>query len=234
MFWNSLLPAEQQSLVNAARFELSKVSNENVQKAAIAQFNRIDNGLATRVAAALGKQAPSPDSKYYHNNSTVGISIFRDPLPTAKGLKIGILASTLRNDSITTAVEIKKAFAAKGISATVLGETYAPNIDGVYVSNAAVLYDGIVLVDSAKQLLSTPLSTYYPPMRPFKIISEAYSFGKPVGTTSSDTGLLVSKRIAMKKSDPGVYASNDVNQLVNSMEEGLKTFKFLNRFPLDK
>ena len=51
LFFQSMSPTEQQLAINAAQFELAKVSSETVRKAVIAQFNRISNDLAkqTRV-----------------------------------------------------------------------------------------------------------------------------------------------------------------------------------------
>lgn len=230
MFWNSLLPAEQQMLVNAARFELSKVKSQIVKENTLKQFNRISNELATRVAAGLGLQAPAPEPQYYHNTSTAGMSIFKEPLPTAKGMKVAILASSQNEKSVSQALQIKEALKAKGINANVIGEVLAENIDGAYVSTHAAVFDGVVVTDAAKKLLQTPSSTFYPPNRPFNLVSDAYHFGKPIAMLGNNGSAL--KAIA-KAGEPGVYANADAQQLANQMEEGLKTFKFLNRFPVD-
>lgn len=54
LFYNSLLPVEQQFLINAIRFETSHLQSAEVKKNVLLQLNRISNDIAVRVATALG------------------------------------------------------------------------------------------------------------------------------------------------------------------------------------
>jgi hypothetical protein len=86
LFWNSLVDAEKQFIVDAMRFETSNVKSSVVRNNVIIQLNRISNDLATRVAKAIGVEAPKPDSSFYHDNTTAHIGAL-------DGLKVGLLAS---------------------------------------------------------------------------------------------------------------------------------------------
>jgi catalase len=61
LFWNSQSPAEQQHIIRAYRFELSKVNTPAVRERVIAQLRNVDEGLAEAVASGLGMAAlPEP------------------------------------------------------------------------------------------------------------------------------------------------------------------------------
>ncbi|KAL5353590.1 hypothetical protein ACLOAV_001627 [Pseudogymnoascus australis] len=132
LFFNSLIPVEQQFLINAIRFEVSLLQSSVVKQNVILQLNRVSNDLAKRVAQAIGLAEPEPDSKYYHNNSTTFISIFNNSLPTIATLKVGVLASTQSAASLAQAKELSTAFAGMGVGITVIGETLASGVNQTY------------------------------------------------------------------------------------------------------
>ena len=59
MFWKSVSAVEQDHIVDAFTFELSKVDVPDVVKTMVQRLAYIDAGLAGRVAAGLGLVAPS-------------------------------------------------------------------------------------------------------------------------------------------------------------------------------
>lgn len=232
LFWNSLLPAEKQMVVNAARFELSHVKSQNVQKRTLVQFNRISNELATRIAKALGLEAPKPDSKYYHNNKTSDISTFGNPLPNIATLNVGILCSTSSAESLAQAQKIAAAFKAKGANPSIIGESLVDGVTATYSGADAVLFDGIIITDGIKKLLKAS-STLYPAGRPAQIVRDAYNYGKPVGAIGEGKDFL--KQTDVDVNMKGVYtASSWDSSFTRNFERGLMTFKFLDRFPIDK
>ncbi|KAH0605985.1 uncharacterized protein H6S33_004442 [Morchella sextelata] len=235
LLFNSLLPAEQQQVVNAARFELSKITSMAVREAAIAQFNRISNDLAKRVAMAIGVAAPEPDSKYYHDNTTSGVSVFSEPLPTIATLVVGILASTSSSASIAQAEAIAAVFKEKGANPVIIGEVIQEGIDQTYSASDAVLFDGIIVVDGTQDLFapSSKASSLYPAQRPASIVRDAFLYGKPVGVIGTASEAF--KVNSIEKQD-GVYVNNansSAQSIADEFEEGLKTFKFLGRFAMD-
>jgi catalase len=57
LFWNSVSPSEQFHLVDAARFELSRVESQVVRQRMVLLLDFIDRGLAVRVAQHIGDTA---------------------------------------------------------------------------------------------------------------------------------------------------------------------------------
>jgi catalase len=60
LFWRSQSPAEQAHIVNAYRFELTKVQTPAVRERIVAGLVNVDPGLAAAVAAQLGIPVPAP------------------------------------------------------------------------------------------------------------------------------------------------------------------------------
>ncbi|KAI0097616.1 catalase [Nemania sp. FL0031] len=245
LFYNSLEPVEQQFLINAIRFETSHLQSTTVKQNVVQQLNRISNDVATRVASALGMAAPAPDPTFYHSNVTQGISITNSTLPTIATLKVGVLATLTTNSSakaMDQATQLKTRLSKDGLEVTVVAERLASGVDKTYSAADATDFDALVVTagaDSAGIFALTASSSFYPPMRPLQIATSAFLFGKPVayfgGATPSQT--LQSAGFGAtpysSSGDSGVFVSSDADQMVKSIEDGLKTFKFTSRFPLD-
>jgi len=231
LVWNSLSPAEQQIAVNALRFEMSHIVSTTVRQNMINQLNLIDNGFAARVAQVLvDVTVPPPDTTYYNNNKTSYISIFNNSLPTIQGLNFGILASVYSNESMSQAATLSKQFADLGLFVSVVAEIFAPGVNLTYSAADAIDFDGILVAPGSESIFINGTSPLYPLGRPLQILQNAYDFGKPVGALGSASTVF---QLASIIDGPGVYFSNSTATLLSDFEAGLKTFKFLNRFPLD-
>lgn len=233
LFYNSLTETEQQFLINAIRFETSKLTSEVVKQNVLIQLNRVNHDLAGRVALALNLPVPAADSTYYTNNKTQGISILNETLPTIATLKVGILTSVYDNSSLSTASSLSSAFSSAGAVPKIVGEYLATGVDATYSASDATDFDGIVVVGGAEKLfLANASSTLYPTARPMEILQSGYRFGKPVGSYS---GAEKAFTLSAIDSTPGVYLSNATSaaSFVQEFTPGLKTFKFADRFALD-
>ncbi|KAJ9151929.1 Catalase [Pleurostoma richardsiae] len=215
LFYNSLIPVEQQFLINAIRFETSHLTSAAVTQNVLTQLNRVSHDIAVRVATALGATAPDPDPTYYHDNTSSFISIFNHSLPSVATLRVGVLASTASASSLSQASALKTRFAQDGVTVTVVGESLHDDVDQTYSAADATLFDGIVVAAGTESLFAAnATSTLYPLGRPGQILTDGYRWGIP--------------------QTPGVYTnSSDVGPFVTAFEYGLKTFKFVDRFPLD-
>ncbi|KAI1351671.1 catalase [Xylaria sp. FL0043] len=239
LFYNSLEPVEQQFLINAIRFETSHLQSTTVKQNVLSQLNKISNDVAARVATALGMTAPAPDPKFYHDNTTAGLSITKDKLPTIATLKVGILASIADNaTAMAQAKDLKARFTSGGLVATIVAERLASGVDKTYSAADATDFDAVVVAagaDAAGIFNLTPGSPLYPPMRPLQIATGAYLFGKPVAYFggSAPSQMLRAAGFAANNASAGVFVNGDLDQMVKSIEDGLKTFKFTSRFPLD-
>lgn len=232
LFLNSLTAPEQQILVNAIRFETSNVKSPVVRQNIVTQLNRISNDLAGRVATALAIQAPAPDPTFYHDNKTTGLNIFGVPLPTIATLSVGILASTANPASVQQATAIQQRLSQSGVVATIVGESLTQGIAATYSQSDASGFDGIVVAEGAEGLFQPFLqNTLFPLGRPGQILIDGYRWGKPIGAVGTGSAALSMVGIP---ATPGVITNvTDVETLATQMEDGLKTFRFLDRFPLD-
>jgi catalase len=232
LFYNSLIPVEQQFLINAIRFETSHLQSAVVKSNVITQLNRVDNDLAKRVAEVIGVEAPAPDPTFYNNNSTAFVSIFNKTLPTIATLKVGVLASVSSPDSLTQAAALSEAFSSAGVSVIVVGETLATGVNQTYSAADATGFDGIIVATGAQSLFTNgSSSTFFPADRPLQILEDGYRWGKPIGALSTSTSVL---RLAGINTTPGVFenAGSDIASFA-TFEGGLAAFRFIDRFPVD-
>jgi catalase len=261
LFYNSLLPEEQQFLVNAIRFETSHLKSPAVKKNVVTQLNKIHHRIAREVAETLGVSAPEQDRAFYHENKTVGVSMFDQPLRRISGLKVGILATTRGLDSQTIS-RFRDRLNREGVTVVVVAEQLIPGVDATYSASDATDFDAIVVANGAGILFQSPLLTQthqFPAGRPTQILQDAYRFGKPIGF-AGDSSFIVTTTTQIPNG-PGVFheregnaggnfaaftnttlskrAENDDTQrgprgLEHRIEEGLRKFRYLNRFRTDQ
>jgi len=234
MFYNSLLPVEQQFLINAIRFEVSHLQSSVVKSNVLIQLNRVSNDIAKRVAEVIGLPAPAPDTTFYHNNSTAFVSIFNSTLPTIATLSVAILASVKSTTSMSQAASLASELKKSGVVANIIGEVLAPGVNSTYSSADASGFDGIIVTTDTETLFTDGASsTFFPANRPLQILVDGYRWGKPVGSMGNATSTM---KLAGANTEPGVFSfeGSEVPDFVKLFEGGLKTFKFVDRFPVDK
>ncbi|KAL4739040.1 catalase B [Aspergillus similis] len=238
LFFNSLVPAEQQFLVNAMRFEAANVKSDIVKSNVIIQLNRISNSLACRVARAIGVQEPQPDTTYYHNRTTAGVGAFGNRLQRLAGLKVGVLASADVYGSLGAANILSAELKPNNVDVVVVAEHLAAGVSQTYSASDAIQFDAVVIFPGAENhfgenMVTTSGSTLYPAGRPMEILIDAFRFGKPVAALGSGRVALEAAGISVDRD--GVYVAEGVNQkFVSDLKEGLMTFKFLDRFAVDQ
>ncbi|GKT53096.1 catalase [Colletotrichum tofieldiae] len=232
LFYNSLTPIEQQFLINAIRFETSHLESDEVKQNVLAQLNKVSNDIANRVAEALGLDKLEPDAQYYHDNTTQGLSILGEKLPTIATLKVGVLSSLSADGSVTQGKELKDAFAADGVLVTVIAERLADGVDVTYAQADATAFDGVIVASGAEGLFDGTIkpSPLYPAGRPAQLVIDSYRWGKPVGGVGN--ALNESAALGVKDGE-GVYSSGEVRAVVDDFKEGLATFRFTDRFATD-
>ncbi|KAH7162517.1 catalase-like domain-containing protein [Dactylonectria estremocensis] len=229
LFYNSLTGAEQQFLINAIRFETSHLQSDEVKKNVLKQLNRVSHDIAVRVSKALGIEAPAADSRYYHDNTTAGVSIFGTKLPSIATLTVGILASTDSDKSIEQAKSLKQSLEDLDLVVTIVGQVLTDDVGETYSAAEAIGFDAIVVAAGAENVFGKK-SALFPPGRPAQIVRDGYSWGKPVGFLGSAKS--VAKIASVNKGD-GVYFETSVGGIAEDLKDGLATFKFTDRFPLD-
>ncbi|KAI1004841.1 Catalase [Podosphaera aphanis] len=233
LFYNSLIPAEQQFLINAIRFEVSNLKSDHIKRNILMQLNRVSNDIARRVATAVGMSPPSPEPGYYTNASTKYVTIYGNKLPSITGFRVGILTSINSNLSQAQATQLSTIFATRGLKAIIIGESLTNSTSMTYSSADATIFDSVVVTSGAEHLFgpSAKASTLYPLSRPDQILRDAYHWGKPIGGLFNVKDLF--EVIIPDITDDGVYHGKTVEELGSMISEGLNTFRFTNRFPLD-
>ncbi|KAF2030848.1 heme-dependent catalase [Setomelanomma holmii] len=252
LFYNSLLPVEQQFVINAMRFETSQLTSDVVKSNVLIQLNRVSHDIAVRVAEALDMTAPEADDTYYHDNATTGVSVSKDKLLKIDGLKVGYLTSTPMSSE--TASALKSAFAEVNVKLTVVAERLGHGIDTTYSATFAGLFDSIIVDGDAEALFAPAGSlansnstapgygnatmktatTLYPAGRPLEILQDGYRWGKAIAVVGGGTSAL--NAAGIQADTPGVYhfETGDAASMIEQMSEGLRTFRFLDRYPLDQ
>jgi len=161
MFFASQTGPEQNHIVAALVFELSKCLLPRVREAVLSRLVHIDEGLARRVAKGLGVSGKITPAKAAVAAKPMApspmLSILAKAVPTLEGRKIGCL--------VTDGADAKLIAALKG-AATRAGakvEIVAPTIAGVVLSDGqalaadhkvdggpSILFDAVAILSSAE------------------------------------------------------------------------------------
>lgn len=242
LFYNSLTTAEQQQLVDGARFEIGKCSSELVRENMVDILNHVDNNLAVRVATAVGVSAPSP--KYsYSNKTSVGLSIENYKLPTnIKEKKVAILTAPGTDVSKATQVRnyLTKDGAIVDFIGLQLGKQDSLDITQTYTTAAAVLYDAVYVPsgnDKSFDTLTGENSAFLYD-EPAMFVLDTWRHGKPIAASGNGVKLLKAARLpqsAFQNSTQGqekygVIVNNNVGE---NFKQAIKKQRFWNRLPVD-
>ncbi|MEK3888841.1 catalase [Bacillus sp. FSL K6-3431] len=150
LFWNSMSKAEKEHIVNAFRFELSKVKNEEVQQKIVDMFSNVDLGLAAAFAETLGAAAPSSGGTGVTKSSP---ALSQENTPKlAKTRKIAVVvADGFNGKTVKLVVEDLQG---SGVQAAILSDKLGPikADDGsicmskhTFATDASVAFDGVYI-----------------------------------------------------------------------------------------
>ncbi|MYM68737.1 catalase [Pseudoduganella sp. FT55W] len=162
LFWISQSPAEQAHIVNAYRFELTKVQTPAIRLRLLSMLANVDPILAEGVAQGLGLEVPPPmplatDAPSPHYEPSPALSLLSRPGATgAKGRKVAILAGHGVDAASLKAVyaDLLAAGAVPRVVASQLGQLVAADGSRLDVeismeAGPAVLYDAVIVADGA-------------------------------------------------------------------------------------
>jgi catalase len=196
-FWISQQPIEQQHIVEAFVFELSKVERPDIRARMVANLRNVDERLAELVADGLGLGAvPDRTEPAQRPNTDLApspaLSIVANGPDRFAGRKVGVLLTDGADSS--TVEQLRAAVEAEGA----LLEVVAPKVGGVTLSDGSsvaakqklgggpsVLYDAVALVisDEGASVLATN-----PDARDF--VADAYAHSKFIGFVAGARTLL--------------------------------------------
>jgi catalase len=158
LFWKSQTPVEQHHIVNAFRFELTRVQTPAIRKRIVAGLVNIDHGLAAAVAAQLGIEVPPPlprvhDTPVPDYPPSPALSLFAHPGKTGiRTRRVAILAASGVDGAATRHVyaALLKAGAQPRIVGQHLGEVHSTDdepldIEVTVEATPSVMYDAVVI-----------------------------------------------------------------------------------------
>ncbi|KAI7900246.1 catalase-like domain-containing protein [Cokeromyces recurvatus] len=244
LFYNSLTTAEQQQVVNAARFELGKCPLKSVRTNMVNVFNRVDHNFARRVAYAL--DVPIPEYSQNKNKTSIGLSIENYPLPkNIKAKKVAIItAPGIDVDEAKSMYDfLKKEGAYPDYIGIKLGDQDGLDIEQTFLTTTSVLYDAVYVPSGSKaafKLLAEPLSTF-PYAEPIAFLLDAFRHGKPIAASGRGVSLLKSAQVPSmalssnveSQKKYGIFISNDLKNLKNLFKLGIRKQRFWIRLPSD-
>lgn len=115
----------------------------------------------------------------------------------------------------------------------VVAERKAHGVNQSYSASDAVNFDAVVVAGGAQSLFNSAAtrSWLYEADRPLNILSDAFRFGKTVGALRNGSAALLVAYFSTAQD--GIYTTSSIsNDFVNGIQDGLRTFKFLDRFAL--
>lgn len=229
LFYNSQSEAEKNHLVNALRFELSKVQTPAIRERMVNLLTQVDKGLAAKVAQALGITPKAPEQPMNH-----GVPADADPkdyqpvkaksaIEHSKALsmqdtvkntiatrKIAVLAANGVDDAALKAM--KRALEAKGATVKVIAPLLG-NVKGIsgeqiiadesFLIATSVAYDAVYIPGGKKsiQALQGEADALH-------FISQAYKHCKAIAAGGDAGDLLRATGIDPDAKDEGVIISD--------------------------
>lgn len=224
LFFHSQTEPEQNHIVSAFIFELSKVETLAVRKRMVSQLKNVDPQVAERVAKGLGLQGdveafPTKIPAKTDLKDSPALSILAKAKTTLKGRKIAVLAADGTDgklvDSLRSAA--KRHGADFAVVAPKAGGFHAA--DGTIIpgdfqlaGGPSVLFDAVFVAlsaDGAAMLSKESAAKGW--------LSDAYAHLKVIGATADAKKLLDKCGV---EPDAGVLMGNDVEAFLNTAAKG--------------
>ncbi|HEX4199674.1 MAG TPA: catalase [Caulobacteraceae bacterium] len=211
LFFASQTEPEQNHIVSALVFELSKCVVPRVRAAVLSRLANIDETLAARVAAGLGLRDPikpsEPAAPVLDMAPSPALSIIAKAKPTLEGRKIGCLVSDGVDGGLVDALMA----GAEAMGAKV--QVIAPTVGGVLTAagellaadhkvegGPSVLFDAVVIAPSVEGGAALALQA-----EAVNFLRDAYGHLKVIGYLPAAAPMLVKAGIDAKPdNDPGL------------------------------
>ena len=240
LFFKSQTEVEQNHIISALRFELSKVETEAIRVRMLGLLNQVNTELAEKVAAGLGLDVPaSPERPMNHGVGADADPEKHEPKPLNDNYEPSVALSMVVNPTNSNTIEsrkvaflcgegfneasvnaLKEALEAKGAQAKIVGPHAgaitgdagtATKTDFTFFSSSSVLFDAIYIPD-AKGMKALEANDNV-----IQYINDAYRHCKVIGADIGTDTLLSKTTIGNKLADnkdttlPGVILQTDEN-----------------------
>ena len=197
MFYRSQTPVEQQHIIDAFVFELSKLERPDIRERVVSNLANVDDGLAAEIAKSLGlTTVPAASQSVVEPNRNLppspALSILAQPLPSFAGRKLGVLLSD--GASASAWKRLQKAFLTEGATLEVVAPTIsgATLDDGTLVAAQQMVAGGPSVLYDAIAILTAPSSvnglSEHPAAKAF--VQDAHTHCKQIAYTADAESLL--------------------------------------------
>jgi catalase len=212
-FYISMTVPEQNHIISAFGFELSKVNTVAIRKRMLGHLHIVDKSLANAVEVALGMKGEATDIKPLREpielDASPALSLIAKAKPTLAGRKVGVLVSdgidSETVDSLRSAVEKEKAqFVIIGprIGGVVAKNGKSLPIDMALSGAPSVFFDSLAILvspEGAQEFLKVPAAVDW--------VRDGFAHLKVLGYTSSARTLIEKAGIGANL-DEGVIELN--------------------------
>ncbi|AZN41551.1 catalase [Paenibacillus albus] len=191
MFWHSMSPTEQSQIVDAFRFELTKVTSKKIRQRVVDVFSQVAEELAERIAEGIGA-TPTKGVAVTPTAISPALSVMTK-MKTAATRKVAVMVGTGYQTAELQA--LLKELTASKVTAEIVSKTLAPvkGADGTHIepqqsllTAASVLYDAVYVTGGAQgvdELLSDVASTGF--------VREAFQHYKTIAAVGDGVRLLI-------------------------------------------
>ncbi len=221
LFWNSQSNVEKNHIINAFRFELSRVQTPAIRERMVSGLMNVAPELAQAVADGLGlPEMPKPMPKVLQKTvkpevaKSNALSLFARPGDgSISGRRIAIIVANGVNVAELTgfAKQLEAAGAVPRFLGSRLGRVAGPSgdfieVDGTLEALPSVLFDAVVLPDGedAVRALATDGRT-------LEFLKDQYRHCKPILALGASSSLLeqanIPSALASGKPDPGLLTA---------------------------
>ncbi|MES2934317.1 MAG: catalase [Pseudomonadota bacterium] len=229
LFWISQTAVEQQHIINAFRFELTRVQTQAIRERVLSLLANVDDALATGVATGLGIPVPAPApvlAPLPHYDASPALSLMSRPGDgTIRGRRVAILVAP-EVDS-TSARTVYAGLLAAGAVPRFVGQHLgqiatqggAPiNVEISIEAGPSVLYDAVVLPDG-----EAAVDTFCKNGQVLEFIKDQFRHCKPMLVLGAGAGLLAKAQIPTAlpngEPDPAIVFCAD-----SSLQQALHRF----------
>ena len=223
LFWQSQSGPEQNHIVNAFRFELTRVQTPAVRIRMLALLANVDATLVARVAEGLGLDVPEPlplatDAPIPTYPPSPALSLLSRPGQVGiKGRRVAVLiASGVDNKAVKAQyASLLKDGAVPRMVGNLLGKVKARDGDPIDVeisveAGPSVMYDAVIVPDGAPAVDALARNAQV-----LEFLREQYRHGKPILAFGSGSDLLAKAMIPQKlpdgSADPGLVMGDPAN-----------------------
>ena len=239
LFWMSQTPVEQEHIINAFGFELSKVTRPYIRERVVDLLTRIDPDLAGGVARNLGieltreqlsRELPKPVCGLEKDPA---LSLYAKPDGNLKGMRVSLLVAD--GVSLKSVEEICDALHKEGVHPQIIaahmvtvkteeGEDLL--VDGSLAANLSVLFDSVIVPEGAQSiqtLLMDGDAKYH--------LRQAYRHLKAIGLPGDARKMLQAAALPDDMDDAGLLTPKDTKALMKPFITAMKQHRTWAREP---